>query len=289
MSIAKLVKIVVPSLSVLLLVVSACAPQAPPGTEMKIELCMDLTGPYAAVCSSQALAVKDYFNDLNEEKGGIQGVKVNILEVDSKTDATIISTHYETAVAQGIVARLIVTTPEVLAVFNKMETDQIPSIGTAASAVLFAPPGWHYSTVGDWAKQFCSAVDGYFYPEFEKKGLDRPMRLSLVCWDMALGRSGPPAVEELMRMRPGRYEVVSETFPPLVSMDYSSDRRQAKAASPDMVLAFVSGGSAGMVCRDAAKVDLPKDVPILCDYASMFNPSSVELAGSGIVYAYGYN
>jgi len=288
MNIGKTIKVLIPLFLASLLLVSACVPKAPPGAEIKIELCMDLTGAYAAVCKNQAVAVKDYFDYINEEKGGIRGVRVRILEADSKTDPGIISAHYDTAVAQGIVARLIVTTPEVLTVLAKMEADKIPSIGTAASAVLFETPSWHYSTVGDWAKQFCSAVDGYFYPEWIKNGGSDPMKLSLVCWDMALGRSGPPAVEALMRMRPGRYEVVSETFPPITTMDYSPDLATAKAANPDMVLAFVSGSAGGMVSRDAAKVGL-SNVPILCDYASMFNPSSVDLAGPGIVYSWAYN
>ena len=290
MNISKVIKMIVPSLLVLLLFVSACGPKAPTGAEMKVELCMDLTGPYAAVCKYQALAVKDYFNYINEEEGGIKGVKVSLLEVDSKSDATIVSTHYDSAVGQGIVARIIVTTLEVLPVFSKMEADKIPSIGTSASAILFDPPGWHYSTVGDWAKQYCSAVDKYFYPEFEKKGLNRPMRLALVCWDSPLGRSGPPAVEALMAMRPGRYEVVSETFPPMRTMDYTSDLAKAKASNPDIVLGFVSGGASGMVARDAAKVALPSDVPVLVDYAAMFNPSSQELAGAaGLANAWGYS
>ncbi len=271
-----------------LLFVPACAPKATEGT-IKVQISTDLTGPYAGVMKYIYYATIDYFNYINEEEGGIKGHEVVALSYDDKSDPALSSTYYDQARTEGIVARLQSTTPSLLAVLSKLEADQIPSIGVAASATLFNPPSWHYSTVGDWAKQFCSALDGYFYPKWKEAGGTDPMRLSLVCWDMTLGRSGPPAVEALMAMRPGRYEVVSTTFPSMTTMDYVSDLSTAKAANPDIILAFVSGSAAGMMARDAGQVGLPTDVPILCDYSSMFNKSSIDIAGPQIAYGWAYN
>jgi len=230
----------------------------------------------------------DYIRYLNEEKGGVEGVKIVALPCDSKIDPSIITAHYESSVADGIVARLTSCTPEVLPVLAKMETDQIPSMGVPSSYTLFENPSWHYCTAGDWAKMFISALDNYFYPEWQKKGLPDPMKVSLICWDSTLGRSGPIAMEALQKMEPGRYEVVSESFPAMSTMDYSPDLAKAKAADPDIILAFVSGGAYGMVLRDAGKADLPKDIPILEDHMG-FGPANAKLAGSEIDRLYTLN
>ena len=287
--VSKLAMVIIAALLLPTLVfATACAPEATEGA-IKVQISTDLTGPYAGVMKFIYYGTIDYFDYVNEEKGGIRGYEVVVLSHDDKSDAALSSTYYDQARTEGIVTRFQSTTPSLLAVLSKLEADQIPSIGVAASATLFNPPSWHYSTVGDWAKQFCSALDGYFYPKFKEAGGTDPMRLSLVCWDMTLGRSGPPAVEALMAMRPGRYEVVSTTFPSMVTMDYVTDLSTAKAANPDIILAFVSGSAAGMMARDAGQAGLPKDIPIICDYSSMFNESSIEIAGPQMVYGWAYN
>ena len=288
-NIDRIVKIIIPLCLIIGLVfIGACGPQSPEGAEVKVEVISDVTGPYSTMLAPYQYGRMDYIRYLNEEKGGVEGVKIVALPCDSKIDPSIVTAHYESSVADGVVARLTSNTPEILPVLAKMETDQIPSMGVAASYTFFENPGQHYSSTGDWGKQFISALDNYFYPEWKKKGLPDPMKVSLICWDSTLGRSGPIAMEALQKKYPGRYEVVSESFPAMSTMDYSPDVAKAKAADPDIILAFVSGAAYGMVLRDAGKVDLPKDIPILEDFMG-FGPGNVKLAGPEIDRLYAYN
>ena len=70
----------------------------------------------------------------------------------------------------------------------------------------------------------------------------------------------------------------------MTSLDYTAPLLRIKESGADMVLTTISGAAPGLVCRDAAKIDFPKDVPIITEQAGVGAEAVRKMAGDAISY-----
>lgn len=290
MNISKLVKVVIPMLLVsALVIISACAPTpAPTPTQtkwVKVGVIADLSGPASVSTVPIYQGITDYLDYVNEELGGIDGVKLEVLWGDSKSDPAIAVTHVTDYIERGVVAICGTTSVDVMGSKAALEAAGIPAIGPFASKTLLLPPSCLYAVNPEGAQQFATHLDWY-YSEWKKKGLDRPMRVALIAWDHPTGITGAGGVKRWIEMQPaGVAELVYEANPGPTTVDYTPELLAAKAANPDVIPAVLFGAAFGMVMRDAGKAGLSEDVAFLM-YTGCFADGPRELAGTEVDRAY---
>ena len=287
MNIGKLLKMLIPVFLIsALVIVSACAP-APPaeGKVLKVGVIADISGPASVSTLPIFQGITDYFDYLNEELDGIDGVKLEVLWGDSKYDSATAVTHVSSFLEEGVILVCVSNTLDIMGSVGALEAAKTPAIGIAASKPLYIPPGWYYGCLPEASQQFATHLDWY-YSEWKKQGLDRPMRVAVVCWDSATGRTMAEGVKRWIEMQPaGVAELVYEAYPGPTTVDYTPDLLGAKAADPDVIPAGLYGGAFGLILRDAGKAGLPEDVHFLL-WTGCFEEGPRELAGPEIERVY---
>src|SRR5262249_10450483 len=111
-----------------------------PGVAMKEvtigEQC-DRTGPTQIVGVNLCPAIRDYINLVNY-KGGIEGYKIKLDEIDNEYKVPPAVEAYQRQKAEGAVSIMIYGTPQTQALTQKLNEDKIPGtspgFGTAAAA-----------------------------------------------------------------------------------------------------------------------------------------------------------
>ena len=268
-----------------LVLVIGCVPEevAPPEEKViKIGNLCDLTGPYSTIGVPIMYGHNAYFNYINDTEGGINGIPVEVMWGDCKSNAALAISLYRRFKEAGIVAMISTTSTEVTATLGMLDRDRIPCCGTSTSVGLVVPPRAYYNTYeGAMALQYATQMQWY-YGEWQKKGLDRPMRIGIITWDNPLGRDGWEGVKRWVERQPaGTVEIVAETFTSPLTMDYTTELTVLKAKEVDVIVNSVSGGAHGMVNRDAARVGLSEDIPII-NQAAVHTVGNIELAAGEV-------
>ena len=263
--------------------VIGCAPgETVPLSEEKVVrvgMLTDLTGPYSSIGGYTTNTCRDYYNYLNDEQGGIDGTKIEMIWSDHRNDLALAVTSYKRMKEQGVVVWTTVGTGDTTVTRAFVEADKIPVISWPVGCNVILPPSYVFCTMISNLQTLTGGSD-WFQDEWEKKGLGRPMRMATLGWDIPYGR------ESLEPM--GRWaekcgaELVAALWVPSTAVDYTVELLAIKDAKPDLILGACHGGS---LCRDAERVGLPQDVPIFCAAGSMGEPGYVDLAGAEVVRA----
>ena len=261
-----------------------CAPEevAPPVEEkvIKVGSIIDLTGPYSTIGVPIGAGGMDFWKYLNEDLGGISGIKVDHLWTDSKGSPAFCITQYKRFKEQGALAFTVSTSTENVAIQSFYNNDKIPAIGSSTSFAAICPEGagmYYNAYCGSMARLLAVGLDWWYKNEWPKQGLDRPMRVGMVTWDNALGRDGADGAKRWIDMTSGA-ELVQESVAGAMTMDYTTNLLVIKGKNPDIIVNSTSGGAYGLVARDAVRVGL--EVPILME-ATGISLGNVALAGEG--------
>ena len=257
-------------------------PAPPPEAKViKIGMLADMTGPYSTIGVPIFNGYFDYMRYLNEEKGGINGIKIEVLWADHKGDPSFAITVYKRFKGDGMIALMPTTSTETSALLAMLEADKIPATGTAASKHVLSPPGWYYSPRGEMGIMFSSFLK-WFSGESD---LSKPIKVGMVSWDNVIGRAAADGSKAWITKHPGDYELVADLYVSPMAMDFSSELTVIKGKKPDLVLAGVSGAAYGMVARDAGRVDLPADIPMLFE-RGIFSAGNIAISGAEIARAF---
>ena len=155
------------TLLLLPLPIIACAPgevtpPAPAEKVIKVGISLDLTGPYSPAFTAGVLpATLDYVKHVNKQ-GGINGIRVEGLWTDSRSDPSVAIVAYKRFKEQGIIAMYTGTSSDTLAILSMLEADKIPATGTAVSKGLLVPPGWYFCPRSEMGLMMSTALDAYY-------------------------------------------------------------------------------------------------------------------------------
>jgi branched-chain amino acid transport system substrate-binding protein len=287
MNITKLVKVVIPILLIAaLVIISACAPKAPPGAVINVGVVADISGPASTSCLPIFQGITDYYNYVNEELGGIDGIKLAVSWGDTKFDSATAVTFVNQFIDQGAVLINGSNTVDVMGSRTALDTAKIPAVGIFATKELLLPPDVYYAALPEAGQQFATHVNWYYSNIWKEKGLDRPMRVAIIAWDMATGRTVAEGVKRWIEMQPaGVAELAYEAYPSATTVDYTPELLAAKAANPDVIVGGLYGAGFGMLLRDCGKAGLAEDIPVLL-WTGCFEEAPRELAGSEVDRAY---
>ncbi len=222
----------------------------------------DYTAAIAGLNVPGDMGTEDYFKELNA-KGGVEGVKVKFIGVDTRYD-----------VARGVSAYKRYRTEPKLLVVNAIGTPigkAVAPLATKDKIVQLVPgDGEFQANIGrifvwgpTYQDAFAATVD-WLLADWEKKGKTGAPILGYISWDNAYGREplrgGKEYAEKMgVKMAP------PEFFPP-GALDHTVYLNRLAKAEVNYI--FVGGvdPTPTNVIRDAHKLGLTKNIQFLCDY-----------------------
>jgi branched-chain amino acid transport system substrate-binding protein len=225
---------------------AAEAPPAAPAKEVKVAIITDLTGPNAAYIAPAFEGSKAYFEWQNEEKGGIDGVLLDITTYDNSGSMPKSYEAVQRAIDDGAILffsnSATVTEPTI----KLAEANKIPHV-TVSPGLKGLWTDWLYamviSTIGDTYPSLLDAILALW----EKEGKPGKPKVGVLTHDAMTGHIAhrgfldPCEGTEVFYIEQKGVEYVKEMFPQ-TSTDLTAQIAKLKDAGVDEI---IFGGTVG--------------------------------------------
>jgi branched-chain amino acid transport system substrate-binding protein len=243
----------------------------------------DRTGPTQVVGINLCPGTHDYI-DLINAKGGVDGWKIDVDEVDNQYQVPPSIEEYEHAKQEGAVGVMIYGTPITEALNARLEQDHIPGtspgFGIAASADGKYYP-YLFPIAANYWSQAAAAVD------FAKKQLGGSLKgkkIAYIFYDNPAGHEPLPVLNELAKLE--GFQLQNFAVPP-PGVDVSSQVLAiAQQYRPDFVIDHTFGKSPALVIKGLQQNGYPLSKVVALVWAS----GEADIIGAGgWQVAQGYN
>jgi branched-chain amino acid transport system substrate-binding protein len=242
----------------------------------------DRTGPTATVGTVLCPGYHDYI-DLVNSKGGVEGFKIKVIEVDNEYKVPPAVEAHERFKKEGAVLEGLYGTPQTAALNKKLEEDKIlgtsPGFGTASAA-----DGKRYPYTFPIAATYWSQAGAAVEYAKEKMGGLKGKKIAYLFYDNPAGKEPLPILEDLQKSE--GFELKTFAVPaPGVEMG-SQVTDIAKRYKPDFVITHLFGRSPSVSIK-ALKND---GYPLSKVVAFVWGSAEADIiAAGGYGVAEGYN
>jgi len=222
----------------------------------------DYTAAIAGLNVPADMGCEDYIKDLNS-RGGVDGVKVKFIGVDTRYD-----------VARGVSAYKRYRTEPKLLVANAISTPigkAVAPLVTKDKLVTLVPgDGEFQANIGrifawgpTYQDSFAASID-WILSDWKAKGKPGTPKVGYISWDNSYGREFLRGGKEYADTK-GVFIAAPEFFPP-GALDHTVYLNRLAKAEVNYI--FVGGvdPTATNVIRDAHKLGLTKTIQFICDY-----------------------
>ncbi len=253
------------------LLVWVTGPGAAQAAEIKFLDLSDFTGPVAGLAMPGSLGIEDYIKDLNA-RGGIEGVKVNYIGVDTRYDvARALSAFKRYRRDPKVVIVNTVSTP-----LGKM----LGALSRREKRVLLTPgDGEHQAHLGNfflygppYQDAYTASID-WILADWKKKGKSGMPKVGVLSWDNPYGREMLRGGKEYAESK-GITILPSELFPP-GSLKHDVYLTRLDKAGADYVYVGGVDPTQTNVMRDATRMGLTSRIKFISDY---WGPSSLGIS-----------
>ena len=225
----------------------------------------DRTGPTQVNGAGICPGIQDYF-DLVNSKGGIEGYKIKYEEIDHEYKVPPAVEAYEREKGDGATSVLVYGSPQVQALYRKMEEDKIPGtspgFGIAASAdgkrfpYLF-PLAATYWSQGAAAVQFVKDKLG---------GSLKGKKIAYLFYDNPAGREPIPVIEDLQKTE--GFELRTFAVPPPGVEMGPQVLDITQRYRPDFVIDHLFGSGPGVAIKEFKRQGYPLSKVVALVWAS---------------------
>ena len=254
-----MVKVGVIGLLTLLLVVlplvTACAEEAPPTVTkpalVKVAYLADLTGPYASVGAPLLAGFTDYM-EMTNEKGGIDGVPIQVLWADTKADAALSTAAYKRFKTEGILCLSCMVTPVALAVKTLVNEDKIPGINQTATLSIYVPPTDYMWCHGGVATDYDLACLYWFDTQLWDKAKWGQWTLGILAHDNAFAKGGIAAMYKFADTY--NVKLLQPEIVAVGTLDFSTNIKRLVDAGADVIFCETLGAASGTVLKQMGEL-----------------------------------
>jgi len=232
----------------------------------------DYTGAIAGLNVPADMGVEDYFKDLNA-RGGVEGVKVKFIGVDTRYD-----------VARGVSAYKRYRTEHKLLVVNAIGTPIGKAVGPLATKdklVQIVPGDGEFQAklgrIFIWGPAYQDAFSAsmdWVISDWKAKGKSGKPKFGFISWDSPYGkeflRGGKEYAEKI-----GLPMVKSEFFPP-GALDHTVYLTRLASGGANYIFAGGVDPTPTNIIRDAHKLGLTKTIQFLSDYWGPTEPVGIR-------------
>jgi branched-chain amino acid transport system substrate-binding protein len=197
----------------------------------------------------------DSYRWLNEEEGGINGIKVELLWNDTGYQLPRAITAYKKTRDAGAVIMSGQASHEAEGVRAMLEMDKIPLINAVASPRTLASTEWIFTI-----EQLPAADQFAGFAEWLKRVWKEPRPVNIVIFgtDNEMGRS--PIVAARHYERAGLMKVVGEEYFSPVAIDFTTQAIRIRDLKPDWIYIQASVPNAGPIIRELGKLGVKVNV-----------------------------
>jgi branched-chain amino acid transport system substrate-binding protein len=253
---------VVPSLVLVLALATACAPGAAPPPKEKVVTYLDLadyTGPIAGLNVPAGMAADDSTKEINA-KGGVMGVKITYLSVDTRYDvARGVSAYKRYRNEPKLMHVVAISTALSKAITPMTEKDQVVQAVTGDGEPQ-ARLGWVFIIGPAYQNAFGASVD-FLLEDWKNKGKSGMPTIGYMNWDSAYGREllrgGKEYAEKL------GVKLLPPEFFPTGAPEHSVWLQRLASGNPDYILVAGVDPTPSNVLRDAHKLGLTKKIQFI--------------------------
>jgi branched-chain amino acid transport system substrate-binding protein len=232
----------------------------------------DYTGAIAGLNVPADMGVEDYFKDLNA-RGGVEGVKVKFIGVDTRYD-----------VARGVSAYKRYRTEHKLLVVNAIGTPIGKAVGPLATKdklVQIVPGDGEFQAklgrIFIWGPAYQDAFSAsmdWVINDWKAKGKSGMPKFGFISWDSPYGkeflRGGKEYAEKI-----GLPLIKPEFFPP-GALDHTVYLTRLASAGANYIFAGGVDPTPTNIIRDAHKLGLTKTIQFLSDYWGPTEPVGIR-------------
>ena len=243
----------------------------------------DRTGPTQLVGNVLCPAVMDYANLINS-KGGIEGFKIVVNELDNQYQVPPAIEEYERQKQMGMVSTLLYGTPQTLALNEKMETDHIPGTSPgfgSAAAANGAKYQYLFPIAATYWSQGAAAVK---FVKDKLGGSLKGKKIAYLYYDNPAGLEPMPILKELQQVE--GFELRTFAVPPPGLEMGAQVLDIAQRYRPDFVITHLFGRSPSVSIKELKHDGYPLSKVVAFVWGS--SESDVEAAG-GWAIAEGYH
>jgi len=252
------------------------------GKELVFGLQCDRTGPTATVGQVLCPGYHDYIDLLNS-KGGIEGYKVKVIEVDNEYKVPPAIEAHERFKKEGAVLEGLYGTPQTAALNKKLEEDKIlgtsPGFGTSAASdgkkfPYTFPIAASYWSQGGAAVEFAK----------EKMGGLKGKKIAFLYYDNPAGKEPMPILEDLSKSEGFELRTFAVPAPGVEMGSQVTDIVQRY--KPDFVITHLFGRAPSVSIKELKG----KGYPLSKVIAFVWGSAEADIvAAGGMGVAEGYN
>ncbi len=249
------------SLLLVLALASACAPGAAPPKE-KVVTYLDLadyTGPIAGLNVPVGIATEDSTNEINA-KGGVDGVKINYLSVDTRYDlARGVSAYKRYRTEPKLMSVVAISTALSKAITPMTAKDKVVQHVTGDGEPQ-ARLGWVFIIGAAYQNAFGASID-FLLEDWKNKGKSGVPTVGYINWDNPYGREllrgGKEYTEKL------GVKLLPPEFFPTGAPDHTVWLQRLATGNPDYILIAGVDPTPSNVLRDAYRLGLTKKIQFI--------------------------
>jgi len=239
---------------------------------VKVGWIADMTGPTAGSVIPMVWATQDWFKYVNDELGGIDGVKVEVIWGDAAYKLDLgLQLYNKFSADKDIVMIACCTTHINNAIAPKCMKDELVQYAPSPAPEAMYPVKWCYSHSAGYGDQLGAFIDW----KLSSLSGERPLRLALMYMDVPFGKSIYDGGGVSYCKARGVEIVAEEALPPRTS-DVTTNLRKTVGNEPDFVYYQGTVTQAAVIARDAQKINFK--IP-LCLSANSVPDQFVSLAG----------
>lgn len=222
----------------------------------------DYTGPIAGLCVIADMGAADYCKFVNDQ-GGVQGVKINFIGIDTRYDvARMVSAYKRYRRGHNVYLVNSVSTTGAKALSKSIERDKLVQYAPLDGEFV-AHPGRNFTWGPPYQDMFCAMID-WILEDWKKKGKPGTPTVGYMNWDSQYGREplkgGKEYAEKL-----GVKLLKPEFFPPS-AMDTSVYLTRLDHGGANYIIIGGIDPNPANVLRDAHKLGLTKKIQFITDY-----------------------
>ncbi len=262
-------------LGVLMFFIVLCMPNGDSWAQEKMVAYLslaDYTGAIAGLNVPADMGVEDYFKDLNG-RGGVEGVKVKFIGVDTRYD-----------VARGVSAYKRYRTEPKLLVINAIGTPigkAVAPLATKDKLVQLVPGDGEFQAklgrIFIWGPAYqdaFSAAMDWVVKDWKAKGRSGMPKVGFISWDSPYGKEFLRGGKEYMD-KIGLPLLKPEFFPP-GALDHTVYLTRLASAGANYIFAGGVDPTPTNIIRDAHKLGLTKTIQFINDYWGPTEPVGIR-------------
>ncbi len=257
-------------------VLTACGPAEHPGLTLKVGIMTPTTGPAAEKGVPLRDANMDCIQYINDELGGVNGYKIEAINLDSQYKADQAVININQFMDEGCLFFTTSSSTEMGYVQEIANRAGFPGLVAYSSPSNYHPPQHIYGQMPDYGDDWTAFTQ--YYLKNIWKGTGKPkMALMLLANPTGAGaKNAAKALADTLGV-----EIVATEEHAATTLSEMEALTRIKALNPDVIYISSTPKPAAIIVKEAADVGLFPDVPIGLCHAAM-TKAFVDLAGADV-------